>query len=204
MSETISSDCQAGMVELSHLLARPFAAKTKGIVGGELDAHFIATTCCVKHGLDEVSFYVLNPSGLLIGVGSSKGAALQSARWTRSVLGAGGIASLVEQLRSEVAAREADKARVKDEWRNARVSKRAATPIPARRRQLFDEAGGVCHYCRCELTLEGEWEIEHKMPRALKGNSKRENLTVACIPCNRKKRDKTDLEFKAELAAERA
>jgi 5-methylcytosine-specific restriction endonuclease McrA len=74
--------------------------------------------------------------------------------------------------------------------------------ISRRRQRIFDESGGRCHYCSTPLTLDGKWHIEHKMPRALGGDDEPGNLVAACVPCNFKKRDTTDLEFKAKLAKE--
>lgn len=74
--------------------------------------------------------------------------------------------------------------------------------VGRRRRQIFEASEGKCHYCACELELEGKWHVEHKMPRALGGGDEPTNLVAACIPCNMKKRDSTDVEFRARLAAE--
>lgn len=74
--------------------------------------------------------------------------------------------------------------------------------IPKRRQQIFDACDGKCHYCGTALTLDGKWHIEHKMPRALMGTNEPSNLVASCVPCNMKKRDKTDLEFQAQRAKE--
>lgn len=76
--------------------------------------------------------------------------------------------------------------------------------IPRRRQQIFDEAEGKCHYCATPLTLDGKWHIEHKMPKALGGGNEPSNLVASCVPCNMKKRDTTDHEFRARLAKETA
>lgn len=73
--------------------------------------------------------------------------------------------------------------------------------IPKRRKDVFEAAGGKCHYCGVALDLSGKWHVDHKMPRALMGSDDMVNLTAACVPCNLAKRDKTDVEFIAERAA---
>lgn len=79
-------------------------------------------------------------------------------------------------------------AKAREEKKNKRkVSKRAAA--------VFGASAGKCHYCEAALVLDGKWHIEHKMPRALFGGSEQANLVASCVPCNRKKRDRTDLEF---------
>ncbi len=72
--------------------------------------------------------------------------------------------------------------------------------IPKRRRAVFEKSDGKCHYCGTALTLDGRWHIEHKMPRALLGGNEMDNLVASCVPCNMKKKDKTDLEFIAQRA----
>lgn len=74
-------------------------------------------------------------------------------------------------------------------------SGRSAPSIPRRRRAIFDASGGRCHYCSTPLRLTGKWHIEHKMPRALMGSNEPTNLVASCVPCNLKKRDRTDVEF---------
>lgn len=67
--------------------------------------------------------------------------------------------------------------------------------IPKRRKKIFDLAGGKCHYCGCEIELTGKWHIDHKIPKALMGTDEDNNLVASCVPCNLKKRDRTDTEF---------
>lgn len=73
--------------------------------------------------------------------------------------------------------------------------------IGRRRREIFAAANGRCHYCQAALVLTGDWHVDHKMPKALGGSSDPINLVASCGPCNRAKKDKTDLEFKALLDA---
>jgi len=55
------------------------------------------------------------------------------------------------------------------------------------RRDLLLETNERCVYCGVELN--GKYEIEHFIPRVLKGSGTRKNLTVACRRCNRMKLD---------------
>lgn len=76
--------------------------------------------------------------------------------------------------------------------------------IGKRLREIFAADNGKCHYCKTELELTGTWEVDHRMPKALGGGDGRINLVAACRPCNRLKRDKTDVEFLALLASKQA
>lgn len=83
----------------------------------------------------------------------------------------------------------------------AAIARAKAAPKPRkigrRARSVFEASAGKCHYCSCELQLEGKWHIEHKFPRALFGGSEQSNLVAACVQCNLAKKDKTDLEFQS-------
>jgi hypothetical protein len=67
-----------------------------------------------------------------------------------------------------------------------------AGPTPPRPRPmteiLAERDGWECHYCQHPLGW-GHWsvrapEVEHKVPKALGGVSRPENLVLACSPCN--------------------
>lgn len=64
---------------------------------------------------------------------------------------------------------------------------------PALRAEIMQRDGEVCAYCE---TREGPFEIDHIYPVSRGGDNTAENLTVACKPCNRDKRDKTLDEWK--------
>lgn len=64
-------------------------------------------------------------------------------------------------------------------------------PIPANVRGDV-MAEGACAYCGRK---EGPFEIDHIMPWSRGGSDSRENLTLACRPCNRSKRDMTPEEW---------
>lgn len=65
--------------------------------------------------------------------------------------------------------------------------------IPAElRRQVRDDAGPRCGYCRSSQALTGmPLEIEHIIPQAAGGLTVRENLWLACHRCNEFKGDRT-------------
>lgn len=116
---------------------------------------------------------------------------------------------VAQEIASRVAAREkeqaAERAAQQAAWRerNEEMMKRSSrTPgVPRRRQRIFNKSDGKCHYCQTPLTLTGKWHIEHKMPRALMGSNKDDNLVASCAPCNHKKRDMTDVEFMASRGA---
>ena len=70
-----------------------------------------------------------------------------------------------------------------------------ATPKPAKagterarlRAAVLDKTGGFCSHCKC--ALDGEWEIDHFIPRAKGGSNLFSNLVPACVPCNQDKSD---------------
>jgi len=69
------------------------------------------------------------------------------------------------------------------------------TYVSRRRRAIFEQSKGHCHYCGACLELTGKWHIEHQLPRALGGGDDGLNLVAACVPCNLGKSDKTAIEF---------
>lgn len=56
-----------------------------------------------------------------------------------------------------------------------------------RRSVVLRRDGETCRYCR---TTVGPWEIDHVVPLRLGGSHDLENLAVACVPCNRSKKDR--------------
>jgi hypothetical protein len=57
---------------------------------------------------------------------------------------------------------------------------------------VFSRDGNVCAYCG---SLDGPFEVDHVRPRSRGGEHHLDNLTVACRPCNRSKRDRTVAEW---------
>lgn len=66
-----------------------------------------------------------------------------------------------------------------------------------KRRQLWTK-DNRCSYCKRALKFE-ESTIDHKVPRSQGGKNNRENLTLACGPCNRDKGSKSEEEFLVSL-----
>jgi hypothetical protein len=61
------------------------------------------------------------------------------------------------------------------------------------RRQVIEEAGYRCEYCKTSMHLTGTPLImEHILPRALGGTDERKNLAAACYRCNEFKGIKTE------------
>lgn len=66
---------------------------------------------------------------------------------------------------------------------------------PKRRRKvrarLFDQQGGLCHWCKCKMTIEKAAKMppnygtfEHLHPYALGGRMTADNIVLACHACN--------------------
>lgn len=98
--------------------------------------------------------------------------------------------------------RDAEQRRRDQELDDRRHKKHSVQSISHRRRSVFEKSGGVCFYCKCELTIDGKWHIEHKMPKALGGGNEPGNLVASCAPCNFRKRDRTAEEFISGRTAE--
>ncbi len=62
---------------------------------------------------------------------------------------------------------------------------------------LLENQNNKCYYCKEELT---EWHQEHKTPFSRGGTDNIANIVISCPPCNWRKRDKTEEEFKAFLS----
>jgi hypothetical protein len=45
----------------------------------------------------------------------------------------------------------------------------------------------VCHYCGKAITEKDELTVDHVIPLSKGGNSKNDNLVIACKACNREK-----------------
>jgi 5-methylcytosine-specific restriction endonuclease McrA len=161
-------------------------------------------------GLDVVNYFVADAATrFVVGWGDSKQEALSFARGLlTNVINPARLsrecakhAAACLEVREERAKKQREARETRDaEYRAGQVDK--VKSIPRRRKQIFDAAGGKCHYCQTTLTLDGKWHIEHKMPKALGGDNQPGNLVASCVSCNHKKRDTTDVEFKARLAKE--
>ena len=59
--------------------------------------------------------------------------------------------------------------------------------------QMVVDQGGLCAYC--EVSLEGNFEVDHMLPVSRGGGHDWTNLAITCRPCNRSKSTKTVEEF---------
>lgn len=210
--EDALQEAEDNLLRFSHCLA-PFGnrLRTKPLVGGYFGAagFVLASFNTTLSGLDEPLYFVMHASsGLVLSGGDTKIAALAVARRLFRYVGTARLASLAARF-------AADCERIAAEQRRARTQTEEDTEdteevvslrgrvrsIPKRRRQIFDAAGGKCHYCSDALVLDGKWHIEHKMPKALMGGNESTNLVASCVACNVKKRDRTDIEFMTDRSS---
>lgn len=187
--------------------ALPYIRRPRPIYSKELGLgdYGLMSFSGTKAGLHFVVYIVVHlGSETPVGIGDTKAQALAAAR--------NAVASPVMPLLIACCL-EAQRQRAVQAQQQARVEPsqsvepsprptRKVSQIGRRRRSIFAESNGMCHYCGCHLELEGKWHVEHKFPRALGGTDERTNLVASCVPCNMKKRDRTDIEF-AESKARR-
>ena len=75
--------------------------------------------------------------------------------------------------------------------------------------RALKEQHGHCYYCRCKLVRAADCDPlalnhqpaerateDHKMPKSRGGTNAAPNTVAACVTCNRKKDDMTDVEFR--------
>lgn len=79
--------------------------------------------------------------------------------------------------------------RRRDSFRRAGLD---AATWSIRRASILERDGPVCAYCATE---DGPFEIDHVIPISRGGSHEPDNLTVACRPCNRSKKDRTPDEW---------
>lgn len=179
--------------ELEPGFVAAYVREHKHAIGPTFAGHDIYTGKLVKSDgrIDYVAFQ-LRTGIVFTYCYATRGEALESARAVINELGPEELAWLVDRFEPT------------PEVQTTQLIQRLTSKprkVTRRARAVFEASDGKCHYCEAVLTLDGKWHIEHKFPRALFGGSEQENLVAACIPCNRAKRDKTDLEFQALLAA---
>jgi uncharacterized protein YlaI len=90
--------------------------------------------------------------------------------------------------------------RVCEQRRRARERGAEGSYSGADLRRIYDEQQGLCYYC--SAALDGRYDVEHKTPLSRGGSNWPDNVCCACRDCNRRKRAKTEGEFKALLARE--
>lgn len=188
--------------------------RTKPLLGGPFGhgGFVLASHFFISKGLDRVDFFVCEADSMfVVAWGDVRADAVNVAR---KLLG---TIFTVSRLGVEVARHKAACTDRREERERQRQKHHAARreedktrdvgrvrSIGRRRQRIYDEAEGKCHYCSVALTLDGKWHIEHKMPKALGGGNEPGNLVASCVSCNHKKRDTTDIEFKARLAKDSA
>lgn len=59
---------------------------------------------------------------------------------------------------------------------------------------LLEESMNICAYCNNQFE-EANMHIEHCMPLSRGGTNSLDNVVIACETCNKRKKDKTPLEF---------
>ena len=164
---------------MSGLLHRPLLG---GVFGD--GRYSLASKPCIRRGLHGVTYMVVDPrGGAVLAVGDTQLEALAAAR---------------RVLRATLA----DEAANDPQWQQGTlwpevVPQRYRKPkAPSRRRrEVFERSEGRCFYCTTPLTLDGQWHVEHQLPRALGGDDQPLALVAACRTCNLTKSDRTALEF---------
>jgi 5-methylcytosine-specific restriction endonuclease McrA len=189
--------------------------RLKPLLGGAFgNGQFaLASHGYVLGGLDYVDYYVMDAaSRFVLSSSADRMEAIQSARAVlteilqpaRLAVACGKCSVAIKAARAQrEAAQQVAWAARRDAVR-ASVSTATVKSISRRKKKIFDESGGKCHYCETVLTLDGRWHIEHKMPKALGGDNAPGNLVASCAPCNHEKRDTTDQEYLAKRAAKGA
>lgn len=94
-------------------------------------------------------------------------------------------------------------------WYRPEVKRPAVEPDPTivryTRAGLWKEQGGLCWYCGCDIhadpAIAPHAQLEHQHPRSRGGRSSKENIVLACRPCNIRKKDRTVEEFRVWLEA---
>lgn len=76
------------------------------------------------------------------------------------------------------------------------------------RRKLAAKQGGLCHYCKCQMTdCDGvsptSLTLDHVIPLALGGTNHRSNMVAACFACNQNKADKLPFQPQIKRAKRR-
>ncbi len=64
---------------------------------------------------------------------------------------------------------------------------------PAKRKQVEDNAAGLCEYCLCTQEFSPQkFTLEHIIPKSKGGTDDLDNLALACSACNNSKYNKTE------------
>lgn len=83
----------------------------------------------------------------------------------------------------------------------SRYEKMPKPKVHFSRRTLYKRDRNQCQYCGCRPGSE-ELTIEHVVPRCQGGKTTWENCVLACVPCNRRKADRTPQQAGMKLLKE--
>lgn len=170
--------------------------RSRPIYGGAFGAgeFELASIPAVVRGLHTVSYMVVQPrDGLVLAMAGDRGEALAAARRRLRDMGWQGEAANDPHYPRQGA--------LWPELEGLPAPVRARQ-VSRRRREIFERSQGRCMYCETALQLDGVWDIDHQKSRALGGDDRPLNLVACCVKCNRRKSDKTALEFVVGACAE--
>lgn len=166
------------------LLQRPIY----GGVFGEDGRYALASIPCVSRGLHSTRYMVVQPqAGIVLSVAEDKVQALSAARER--------LHAANDKRMLDMPGRDQGELFPDEPILIQPAAPASVTYVPRRRREVFEQSQGRCHYCAAVLTLDGKWHVEHQLPRALGGGDGGLNLVAACVPCNLSKSDRTAIEF---------
>lgn len=138
------------------LLQRPIY----GGVFGDHGEYSLASMPCVSHGLHATRYMVVRAQeGTVLSVADDKTQALALARTRLAAANDKRTAEAVSPVQGEL-------------WPGEDALVQQPTGpryVSGRRRKIFRQSAGRCHYCGSVLTLDGAWHVEHQFPRALGG-----------------------------------
>lgn len=86
-------------------------------------------------------------------------------------------------------------------WRHRRnryLRQYGESPTWQELEELWDTSGGRCWYCHTEIPRE-KLEFDHRIPVSRGGRTEKQNMVVACKPCNRLKGEMAEQEFQEFL-----
>lgn len=171
----------------AQLLHRPIF----GGVFGEEGQYALASVPCVSNGLHATRYMVVQPAvGVVLSISEDKAKALAQARVRINSANDSHHMQPSSSVQGEL-------------WPDEPLLTIAPAParyVARRRRTVYDQSEGKCHYCGTALDLLGKWHVEHQLPRALGGGDEGLNLVAACVRCNLSKGDSTAIEFAARAA----
>ncbi len=209
-AEELLDEMASATIRVADSFRGLFQTKTKPLIGGTFDQGTWRLNSSIMRwtdmGLHCLQYWISDPDHLIcIGNGTTKSEAFDMGRRVIAKLGRHRLDEIVAVRKRELvdirASELVEQRAIWEQRKKKDVPEYREKQVPRRRLTIFNKSGGKCHYCACALDLKGKWHVEHKMPRALMGSNADDNLVASCVPCNMKKRDKTDLEFIASKGA---